>query len=149
MLRDTGRAMPQESTTPDLVERWQKTAEAHACRDFDAMMSFFAPDAVWDGSSAGVGAYFEGVTAIRSFLEDWIAPFEEYEYNQEESQDLGTGVLFVVATPGGRPAGSGGRVQEQRSYTVTWTDGMIERVVGRADIDEARAAAERLAEERG
>jgi ketosteroid isomerase-like protein len=142
--------MPEESTTPDLANRWRASADAHARHDFDAMISFFAPDAVWDSSSAGVGAYFEGVTAIRSFLEEWIASFEDYEYNQEESQDLGNGVSFVVASFGGRPArSSGGRVQEQRSYTVTWTEGMIERVVGRADIDEARAAAERLAEERG
>jgi hypothetical protein len=33
-------------------------------------------------------------------------------------------------------------------YTVTWTDGLIARVVGRADIADARATAERLAEER-
>jgi ketosteroid isomerase-like protein len=146
-LRDTPR-MPEESTTPDLVERWQKAAEAHARRDFDAMMRFFAPDAVWDASSAGVGN-FEGAAAIRSFLEEWIGAYEEYEYNQEEGQDLGNGVLFAVASLGGRPASSGGRVQERRSYTVTWTEGMIARVVGRADIDEARVAAERLAEERG
>jgi hypothetical protein len=87
--------------------------------------------------------------AIRSFLEDWIAPFAEYEYNQDESQDLGNGVLFVVATVGGRPANSEGRLQEQCSYTVTWTEGLFARVVVRADIDEARAAAKRLAEERG
>jgi ketosteroid isomerase-like protein len=141
--------MSEESTTHDLVERWHKAAEAHARRDFDAMISFFAPHAVWDASSAGVGAYCEGVTAIRSFLEDWIGAFEEYEYNQEESQDLGNEVLFVVSTVGGRPAGSVGRVQEKWSYTVTWTEGMTARVVGRADIDEARVAAERLAEERG
>jgi ketosteroid isomerase-like protein len=140
--------MPEESTTPDLVERWQKTAEAHARSDFQTMMRFFAPDAVWDASSAGVGN-FEGAAAIRSFLEEWIGAYEEYEYNQEEGQDLGNGVLFVVATLGGRPAGSGGRVQERWGYTVTWTEGMIARVVGRADIDNARAAAERLAEERG
>jgi ketosteroid isomerase-like protein len=140
--------MPEESTTPDLVERWQKTAEAHARSDFQTMMRFFAPDAVWDASSAGVGN-FEGAAAIRSFLEEWIGAYEEYEYNQEEGQDLGNGVLFVVATLGGRPAGSGGRVQERWGYTVTWTEGMIARVVGRADIDNARPAAERLAEERG
>ena len=143
--------MSEESTTPDLANRWRESADAYARRDFDAMISFFAPDAAWDSSSAGLGAYFEGVTAIRSFLEEWIASFEDYEYNQEESRDLGNGVSFAVATFSGRPASSssGGRMQEQRSYTVTWTDGMIERVVGRADIDEARAAAERLAEERG
>src|SRR5947199_2381031 len=92
-LRDTQPTMPQESTTPDLVERWQKAAEAYARHDLHTAMRFYAPDAVWDGSSAGVGAYFEGAAAIRRFLEDWIGPFEENEYNQEESQDLGNGVL--------------------------------------------------------
>jgi len=58
-------------------------------------------------------------------------------------------VLFVVATLGGRLAGSTARVQERWSYTVTWAEGMIVRVVTRADIDEARAVAERLAKERG
>ena len=112
-------------------------------------MRSYAPDAVWDGSSAGVGAYFEGAAAIRTFLAEWLDAYEENEYKQEEGQDLGNGVSFVVATLGGRPAGSAGRVQERWSYTVTWTEGMIARVVVRADIDNARAAAERLAESRG
>jgi ketosteroid isomerase-like protein len=63
-------------------------------RDFDAMMSFFAPDAVWDLSSAGIGR-FEGTAAIRSFHEDWIGSYEEYE-NELEVQDLGNDVSFVV-----------------------------------------------------
>jgi hypothetical protein len=33
--------------------------------------------------------------------------------------------------------------------TNEWVDGMVARVIGRAGPDEARAAAERLAEERG
>jgi ketosteroid isomerase-like protein len=140
--------MSNESTTPDLVERWERTAEAYARRDFHTMMRFFAPDAVWDASSAGVGS-FEGLAAIRSFLEDWIGAYEEYEYRQEKSRDLGNGVWFFVASLGGRLAGSAGRVQERWSYTVTWADGMVTHAVVRPDIDEARAAAERLAEERG
>ena|ERR1700704_5141161 len=139
--------MSEQSTTPDLVERWQKTAEAYARSDFHTMMRFFAPDAVWDASSAGVGS-FEGAAAIRGFLEDWIGAYEEYEYKQEEGQDLGNGVLFAVASLGGRLAGSAGRVQERWSYTVTWANGMIERVMNYADIDEGRAAAERLAKSR-
>ncbi len=100
-----------------------------------------------DLSDVGIGI-FEGVAATRSFLEDWTGAYEEYEYNQVEGQDLGNGVSFVVATLGGRLAGSAGRVQERWSYTVTWAEGRITRVVVRADIDQARAAAERLAEER-
>jgi ketosteroid isomerase-like protein len=139
--------MPEESTTPDLVERWQKTAEAHARNEFHTMMRAFAPDAVWDASSAGIGI-FEGAAAIRSFLEDWIGTYEEYEYNQEEGQDLGNGVSFAVASVGGGLAGSAARVQEQWGFRVTWANGMIASVIVRPDIDEARAVAERLAEER-
>jgi ketosteroid isomerase-like protein len=138
--------MSDESTTPDLVERWQKTAEAHARSDFHTTMGFFAPDAVWDASSAGIGR-FEGAAAIRSFLEDWIGTYEEYEYNQEEGQDLGNGVSFAVASVGGRLAGSAARAQEQWSFMATWANGMIVSVIVRPDIDEARAAAERLAQE--
>ena len=54
---------------------------------------------------------FQGATAIRSFLEDWIGAYDEYEYKQEEGQDLGNGVLFAVASLGGRVAGSAGRAQ--------------------------------------
>src|SRR6476660_8606385 len=135
--------MSEESTTPDLVDRWQETAEAAARRDLQTTMRSYAPDAVWVGSSAGV-PIVEGATAIRSFLGDWFSAYEENEYTQEEAQDLGDGVLFVVATLGGRLAGSAGRVQERWSYTVTWAEGMIARVVVRADIENARTAAERL-----
>jgi ketosteroid isomerase-like protein len=140
--------MSEESTTPDLANRWRESADAHARRDFDAMISFFAPDAVWDASSAGIGS-FEGAASIRRFVEDWIGAYEEYEYNQEEGQDLGNGVSFAVASVGGRLAGSAARVQELWGFMVTWANGMIASVIVRPDIDEARAAAERLAEERG
>ena len=139
--------MSDESTTPDLVERWQRAAEAAARRDFDAVMSVYAPDAVWDASLAGVGS-FEGPTAIRSFLEDWIGAYEEYEYEQEEGHDLGSGVVFVVGRVDGRPIGSPGTVQERWAWTAVWAAGMVVRVVVNQDIDEARAAAERLAESR-
>ncbi len=139
--------MSEESTTPDLVKRWQQASQAAERRDFDAVMSVYASDAVWDASLAGVGT-FQGVAAIRGFLEDWIGDYEEYEYQQEEGVDLGNGVVFVVGCVDGRPAGSTGRVQERWAFTSVWAAGMIVRVTAGNDIDEARAAAERLAEER-
>jgi ketosteroid isomerase-like protein len=138
--------MSEESTTPDLVERWRQTNEAFVLRDFDAMMSFFAPDAVWDLSPAGIGR-FEGAAAIRTFHEDWIGSYGEYE-SQLEVQDLGNDVSFVVLSLIARPVGSASSVQERWGFTVTWAEGMIVRVIGSTDIDKARAAAERLAEER-
>jgi len=132
----------------NLVERWQGPADAYARRDFHAAMRVFSSDGTWDFSSVGLGS-FEGAEAIRSFLEDWIGAYEEYEYKQEEGRDLGNGVVFVVANLGGRLAGSAGEVQERWSYTITWAEGMIVRVNTSADIDDARAAAKRLAESRG
>ena len=139
--------MPEESRPPDLVERWRQASEAAERGEFDAVMSVYAPDAVWDASRAGVGT-FDGMAAIRSFLEDWFGDYEEYEYQQEEGIDLGNGVVFVVGRVDGRPAGSTGRAQERWAFTSVWTAGMIRRVTVGNDIDEARAAAERLAEER-
>ena len=40
--------MPEESTTPDLVELTRRLLEAVNRRDFDAAMGFFATDAVWE-----------------------------------------------------------------------------------------------------
>jgi ketosteroid isomerase-like protein len=137
----------EESTTPDSVERWQQASEAAERGDFDAVMSVYASHAVWDASLAGVGT-FEGLPAIRSFLEDWIGEYEEYEYEQEDGLDLGNGVVFVVGRVDGRPAGSTGRVRERWAFTSVWAAGRIVRVMVGNDIDEARAAAERLTQER-
>jgi ketosteroid isomerase-like protein len=41
--------MPEESTTPDPVELTRLAFEAVNQRDIDAVMGFFAPDAVFDG----------------------------------------------------------------------------------------------------
>ena len=52
--------MPDESTTPDLVELGSRLLEAGNRRDFDAMMSFYAPDAVYRAVDA---VTFEGASA--------------------------------------------------------------------------------------
>src|SRR2546426_9618482 len=108
--------MSQESTTRDLVERWRQMEEAFLRRDFDAMISFFAPDAIWDVSSAGIGR-FEGAAAIRRFLEDWTGSYQEYEH-QPEAQDLGNGVGFAVILLDARPADSAGRGQDSGGCTA-------------------------------
>jgi len=136
----------EEPTTPDLVELFRQSAEAFNRRDLDAVMSFYAPDAKWD-APPGIGS-FEGAAAIRIFLEDWIGAWDELRQRHEDGHDLGNGVVFVTLRLDGRPVGGRGRLQEPYAYTVVWTAGLIERVLVSRDIDEARAAAERLAEER-
>lgn len=57
MLRDTARAMPEESTTADLVELRRRSIEAGSSGDPHAIVSFFAPDAVWDLTPVGLGTF--------------------------------------------------------------------------------------------
>ena len=140
--------MPEESTTPDLVELTHGAVKPGNSRDLDAATSFYASDAVLDASSVGLGT-FEGLAAIRGFFEDWIGSYAEFEIEPEQVLDLGNGVAFTVVPQSGRPTGSTGRVQVRYATVLVWEEGVIVRCTNYIDIDEARAAAERLAEERG
>jgi ketosteroid isomerase-like protein len=139
--------MAEESTTPDLVELVQRVIDAVHARDFDAVQSAYAPNAVLD--ILELGATFEGHLAIRGFYEEWAATFPDWKQEVQEVLDLGTGLAFVVIAQAGHPADSTGWVQQRYAAVATWADGLIERQWNYFDIDEARAAAERLAQERG
>jgi hypothetical protein len=110
-------------------------------RDYD-------DDSVFDMSPAGLGS-FRGIAAIRGFLEDWIAAYEEYEVEPEQILDLGSGVVFAVVRQSARPAHGTGSIQMHHGNVFVWEEGVIARLTHYNDPDEARAAAERLAEERG
>jgi uncharacterized protein (TIGR02246 family) len=137
--------MSEESTTPDPVELLGRAFEAANRRDLDAAASSFAEDATFDGRA--LGDHFQGRAAIRSFLEDWFRTYEELEFALEEVRDLGKGVVFAVVTQNGRPVGSAGYVRQREGWVYVLERGLIARVTT-YEVDEARAAAERLAEER-
>src|SRR4051794_26721036 len=145
-LRDTGRAMSEESTTPDLVELMGTALEAVNRLDLDAVASSFAEDATFDGRA--LGDHFEGRAAIRSFVEEWFGAYEELAYVFEEVRDLGNGVVFAVVVQDGRLAGSAGHLRQREGWIFVWVRGLIARLTI-SEVDEARAAAERLAQERG
>jgi ketosteroid isomerase-like protein len=140
--------MPEESTTPGLVRLARQAIGAVRRRDVDAILSLAAPDLVWDMSPMGLGVY-EGREAIRGFGKDWIGAYDELEIGVEELPYLGNRVAFAVLTQKGRPAGSSGYVQARAAHVLDWVAGVIARVTVYPDIDEGRAAAERLAESRG
>ena len=140
--------MSEESTTPNPVERTRALWEAANRHDLDAYMSFFAPDAVFDLSGFGIGT-FEGAAATRGFVADWWATWANHRSDVEEIADLGHGVVFVRAWEEGRLVGSDGHVEQRVGRVLVWVQGMIEMFAAYLDIDAARAAAERLAEERG
>ena len=141
--------MPEESTTPDLVELTRRIWVAVNRQDWDAVLSsFVAPDAFWDMSPMGLGT-FEGPTALRGLWEDWQGSYEELVSEVEQVLDLGGGVVFAVIRMQGRMTGSTSSAQAQAGWVYQWVDGMVVRVTTYTDIDEARADAERLVESRG
>jgi ketosteroid isomerase-like protein len=137
----------EDSTPLDLVELVRRSVEEAGKGDLDAHMAFYAPDAVWDASPMGIGT-FEGQAAMRGFWEDWLSSYEGWELQLVEVQDLGNGVTFGVLDQRGRLAGSSGEIELCYGSVTEWEDGKIARITNYIDIDEARAAAERLAQER-
>ncbi len=137
--------MPEETTTPDLVELVRSAFAAANRRDLDAVASSFAEDATFDGRA--LGDHFEGRAAIRSFIEGWFGTYDGLEYGLEEVRDLGNGVVFAVVVQDGRPAGSAGHVRQREGWIFVWVRGLVARVTV-LEVDEARAAVERLAAER-
>jgi ketosteroid isomerase-like protein len=141
--------MSEESRTPDLAELTRRVFEAVNRRDTDAVMSRCLPDCVYDPSPTGQLGVFEGPAEIRGFLEDWWGAFEELRFDFDEVRDLGSGVVLAVVRQDARPAGSTGYVRAREAFVYEWVKEMIARVTVYLDIDAARAAAERLAENRG
>jgi len=139
--------MAEEPTTSDVVELLRTAVEAFNRRDVDAMLSAFAPDGVYDLSPSGFGTY-EGRAAIQTLFEEWWSAFDEFEAEVEEVLPL-PGVAFVKLLTDGSPTGSKGMLRQRQGWVVAFLDGKVMRVTAYLDPDEARAAAQSLAQERG
>jgi hypothetical protein len=137
-------AQPPTSSLAQLMRSFADTLER---RDFDAALGFFGPDPQWDMSAMGMGT-FNGPVAIRGLLEDWTASYNEWEIAFEQPLDFGSGVVLASFLERGRPTGSTGSVQLRYAAVGQWAGDMILRVATYSDIDQARAAAEQLADER-
>jgi ketosteroid isomerase-like protein len=146
--RDTPRTMSEESTPPDLVELTRHAVESGAAGDVDATLSHYTSESVWDLSRVGLGEY-TGIESIRRFVTDWIGLYEELRVDVREVLDLGGCVTLAVVHMDGRLVGSTAQVAVDYASVVTWSDAAIVRVTHYSDIEDARAAAERLAEELG
>jgi hypothetical protein len=94
----------------------------------------------------GMGT-FRGLEAIRGFMEDWLGAYGEYSMEAEEIVDLGNEVTFAVLIQRGRFVGSIGEAQLRYASAALWVGGLMTRCTNYRDVEEARAAAERLARE--
>jgi len=140
--------MSEESTTPNQVERTRRDFEALSRRDMDGFMGNWATHVVVDLNAWGIGT-FEGAPAARVLFEDWQGNYEAWQIEAEEILDLGDGVVFVAYREVARPLNSAGHLERRQAMVSAWAEGKLIRLTGYTDINEARAAAERLAVERG
>ncbi len=142
--------MSEESTTPDLFELVGRCFEALSAGDLDEAQRVLTHDAVLDMTRT-IGVVVRGRDAVRAFEEDWLAGYEDIAYTAEEVIDAGNGVAFVRVLQTARPTGTTGYVTQREATVWITEDGRVVRYISypSSELDEARAAAERLAEERG
>jgi ketosteroid isomerase-like protein len=136
--------MSQESTTPDPVETIRRTFEDFNRGDLDAALAVWAPTGVWRGTVDDA----EGAAAIRDLWVSYRSAFEELQVVADDVVELGDGVVLADTHHVGRLIG-GGSLSDRRAFVYEFVDGRVVRARDFTDIDDARAAAERLAEERG
>ena len=136
----------EQSTASDPVELVRRQVEALQRGDRDGVMRDVAEDVVFEGRA--LGDFFEGRAAIRRFLEEWFGSYEELDFELAEVSDLGDGVVFAVVIQDGRLVGSAGHIRQREGWVYLCVGGSIARLTV-MDVDEGRAAAERLAQERG
>src|ERR1700730_6000130 len=90
--------MPDESTSPGLVELVRHLLDAASLMGGGVFVRFFAPDAVF---LTGVGR-FEGREAIRDYIEDFNSSYDEQSFTPDEVHDLGNGVAWFSGGVTGR-----------------------------------------------
>jgi ketosteroid isomerase-like protein len=134
--------MSEESTTPDPMELARQIADTIDRRDWGALMSRYAPNAVFTSSGGGT---FEGLADIREIYEDAWAPFEDAKSEVVESLYLGTDVGLSVVDMRLRPAGSSAEIQMRLATVWVLVEGLIEflRDVPSADYRIRRGARRR------
>src|SRR5262249_29192750 len=115
--------MPEHATTD--IERIRASIEA--APDVDAVLSFFAPDALWESEDLGVRV--AAAAAIRDFLADWYGTCAETTMKAENLQDHGNDVFYAEVVQEGRLADSAGSVRQRSGSVVVMRDGMIVHVV--------------------
>lgn len=128
----------------DVLERARAFSESIERRDFDAALGFFGPDPVWDMSGVGLGRS-NGRGEIRGLLEDWSLAYDEWRIAFDEFLELGDDVVFAIVTERGRLVGSSASLHLRYAVVVVFEDRKLAKVSSYKDIEEARAAAERLA----
>jgi hypothetical protein len=139
--------MLEEPTTPDPLELTHRAYASLNRRDLDAFVRLLARSCVFDLSRFDLGTY-TGPDAIRRFYEEWVAPLYEFGVVLDDIESLGNGVIYAVQV-GHRGHSPDFSIELGGGVVGVWEHDKLAQMTVYPDIDEARAAAERLAQERG
>ncbi len=145
--------MAEESTTPDLVACVRAIAEAAERRDCDAILPYFGSDAVCEvrfnmgeDDEPPQWTWHES-SSVRERWEGYIERVMGAPEHESDIEQFGNRVVLAVNRHFRRF--DWGVVASREAAVYQWDDGLVTRLSSYGDeIDDAREAAERLAEER-
>ena len=109
-----------------------------SARDYRPFAELLDPDVVWYGTRGGIDAerVVRGTDAYLAYMREVLGVFERYEFEVEEAFEVDGGVLlFLWERGGGR---DGVEVESRTAMALGIRDGMVHRVQGYLDRDEAR-----------
>jgi ketosteroid isomerase-like protein len=142
--------MSEESTTPDPLECVQRFSDAWNRRDVDAFLSLLAPDVVYRPITTWPEPQERrGRDDVRSFFIDdsqdaWT---DDFTSKPEAIRMHGDAVIALLRFTGHARA-SGVEIGGGVFQVYRFRHGQIAQIEDFTDLAEARASAERLAEER-
>ena len=98
--------------------------------DFDALVSDWDPDIVWDNSNFQnwPERSYHGVAGIRRFLTEWLEVWGNYEIDVEELLLAPDGRVVGLFTHRGQGSGSGVPMELEMAQIATVRDGKIVRL---------------------
>jgi ketosteroid isomerase-like protein len=127
------------------AELVHKMLEAYLSGDEDTLRSMFAPDGEIYGApgliNSGTYRGFDG-------FKQWEDAWDEVSYELGEVTAMGDGLLVMPAHIVARGAGSGVETDNVFGWMWEFRDGQAVRFHAYVTVDEAKAAAQRLAEGR-
>jgi hypothetical protein len=140
--------MPETAEEGHLAEVIRRGFRTLTEEGVDAWIEeFTVPDFVWDVESMGLGLY-EGRAAYREFFDDWVSSYEEWFSEPEQIEEFAEDVTVQALRQGGRLRGSQQWVELRWAQVCLWEGNRVRRAVNYSTLDEARAAAEAMAENR-
>jgi ketosteroid isomerase-like protein len=138
--------IPEESAAEAVDAVW-RCRDAVMVRDFEAIEHCFGPNVRVVTAASGT---LEGRAAVRGLFEDILRPYETFVIEDgSEARSIGNGVVLAAFVISGRMLGSVRELRSPLSSVSVVADGLIEWHAHYTDPEEAGAAAQRLAEERG